>query len=124
MHRNFRHIPKNGLIQILRADKAPKEYIDAAKSFRCNTGVNEKPMPFTHKVGRPKPYIFNRAVGVDVLDVKDAIGHTFEILNIVCMGTTRQQGDLVREGDRQGSPFITCMLKSFCQNLDLALWMA
>ena len=33
LHRNFRHLPKSALVQMLRAAKAPKEYIVAAKSF-------------------------------------------------------------------------------------------
>ena len=70
MHRNLRHLPKNALIQMLRAARAPNEYIEAAKNFRCETcDVNKSP-PQTHKAGRPKPYSFNHEVGADVYEVK------------------------------------------------------
>eukprot|EP00973_Karenia_brevis_P064925 9016630-Karenia_brevis.AAC.1 len=37
LHRNFRHLPKSALVQMLRAAKADKTYIDAAKSYRPET---------------------------------------------------------------------------------------
>ena len=36
LHRNFRHLPKQALAQMLRASKAPKCFIDAAKAHRCD----------------------------------------------------------------------------------------
>ena len=40
------------------------------------------------KGGTTKPYVFNHDVGVDVLEVKDAAGTFFDILNCVDYGTT------------------------------------
>ena len=54
LHRNFRHIPKNALIQMLRAAKCPKEYIEAAKMHRCDVCEQTKPNQPTHKVARPE----------------------------------------------------------------------
>ena len=36
LHRNFKHLPKNALAQMLRAAKVPKEFIEAAKAHRCD----------------------------------------------------------------------------------------
>ena len=56
LHRNFKHLPKNALVQMLRAAKVPKEYIDAAKAHRCEVCDSTKPPPRSQKVARPKPY--------------------------------------------------------------------
>ena len=63
LHRNFKHSPKNALVQMLRAAKVPKEYIDAAKAHRCEVCDSTKPPPRTQKVARPKPYTFNHEIG-------------------------------------------------------------
>ena len=86
-HRNLRHLPKGALIDMLRAAKAPRDYIDAAKSFRCESCELVKAPPLSHKSGRPKPYVFNNEVGVDVLDLHDADGNSHLFLNIVDQGT-------------------------------------
>ena len=69
LHRNSKHLPKNAMIQMLRASRAPKIYIDAARAYRCSTCEATKPKPPTHKVSGPKPYGFNLEVGIDVIDV-------------------------------------------------------
>ena len=35
LHRNLRHLPKEALVQMLRAARAPQGYVSAAKTFRC-----------------------------------------------------------------------------------------
>ena len=35
LHRNLRHLPKEALVQMLRAARAPQDCISAAKVFRC-----------------------------------------------------------------------------------------
>ena len=35
LHRNLRHLPKEALVQMLRAARAPQDFSDAAKTFRC-----------------------------------------------------------------------------------------
>ena len=57
LHRNFKHLPRNALVQMLRAAHVPKEYIDAAKAHRCAACDQVKPKPRTTKVGPPKPYV-------------------------------------------------------------------
>ena len=113
LHRNFKHLPKNAMIQMLRASRAPKIYIDAARAYRCSTCEATKPKPPTHKVSAPKPYGFNLEVGIDVIDVKDAAGTFFDILNCVDYGTTFQQAFIVREANVHGTPSSSKCLDAF-----------
>ena len=113
MHRNLRHTPREGLIQMLRAARSPREYIDAAKAYRGNACESTQRRHVTHKVSPPKPYEFNREVGVDALEIKDAAGSRFDILNAVDQGTTFDQGWIVREGVHQGPPSSKACLKAF-----------
>ena len=55
LHRNLRHLPKEALVQMLRAARAPQDHISAAKTFRCQGCDNTKPRPQTHKVSPPRP---------------------------------------------------------------------
>ena len=96
LHRNFKHLPKNALVQMLRAAKVPKEFIEAAKSHRCDVCEATKPPTRTNKVSRPKPYVFNHEIGIDVMEVKDAAGTFYDILNVVDYGTTFEQAFIVR----------------------------
>ena len=64
LHRNFKHLPKNALVEMLRAAHVPTAYIDAAKAHRCSTCQQTKPEPRTHKAALPKPYRFNHEVGI------------------------------------------------------------
>ena len=98
---------------MLRAAKAPKEFIDAAKAHRCEACDTTKPKPQTHKVGRPKPYTFNHEVGIDVFEVTDATGTRFEIRNAVDMCTTYDQAWIVRHGTTIGPPSSAAFLKAF-----------
>jgi len=98
---------------MLRAAKVPKEFVDAAKSHRCDTCESNKPPPRTNKVAMPKPYTFNHEVGVDVLEVKDAAGTFYDILNVVDYGTTFQQAFVVREAETNGVPSSASCLDAF-----------
>ena len=98
---------------MLKAGKAPKEYIEAAKAHRCNPCELTKVKPKTNKVGTPKPYEFNNEIGLDVLELKDANGRYYDILNIVDYGTTFQQAFIVREGDTNGVPSSSACLDAF-----------
>ena len=113
LHRNFKHLPRNALVQMLRAAKAPKDFIEAAKSHRCDVCEATRPPVRTNKVARPKPYIFNHEIGVDVLEVKDAAGTFYDLLNVVDYGTTFQQAFIVREGSTNGVPSSSSCLDAF-----------
>ena len=113
LHRNFKHLPRNSLVQMLRAAHCPKDYIDAAKSHRCAACETTKPKPRSNKTSTPKPYVFNHEVGVDVLEIKDAAGTFFDILNVVDYGTTFQQAFIVREATTNGLPSSASCLAAF-----------
>ena len=113
LHRNFKHLPKLALVQMLRAAKAPKEYIDAARSHRCDVCDSTKPPARSSKVSMPKPYTFNHEVGIDVLEVKDASGTFYDILNVVDYGTTFEQAFIVRSADVNGVPSSSACLDAF-----------
>eukprot|EP00974_Lingulodinium_polyedra_P122325 11182381-Lingulodinium_polyedra.AAC.1 len=66
---------------MLRASRSPREYIGVARSFRCAACETTKRKPSTPKVSPPKPYEFNREVGVGVFEIKDAIGARLDVLN-------------------------------------------
>ena len=89
---------------MVRAAKVPKAYINAARGHRCDASVRTKPPTQTHRVSRPKPYVFNHEIGVDVFEVKDIAGTYFDVLNVICYGTTLQQAGIVREGETNGVP--------------------
>ena len=61
----------------------------------------------------PKPYEFNNEVGPDVLDIKDAAGTFFDILNSVDYGTTFEQPFIVREAEVHGTPSSAKCLEAF-----------
>ena len=115
LHRNFRHMPNNALVQVLQAAHAPKDYIDAAKLHRCTACEEVKPIPNTHKAAPPKPYEFNPELGLDVFEIKDANGTTLDILNCVICGTTFEQGLIVQEAQTNGDPSSFSCLRKFAQ---------
>ena len=98
---------------MLRAVRAPQDYMNAAKTFRCQGCDNTKPRPQTHKVSPPRPCTFNHEVRVDVFESVDSVGMRFSILNDVCMGTTYDQAWIVRVSETLGSPSSHACLRSF-----------
>ena len=92
LHRQFGHVPKQVMINLLRAAKARKEFIDAVRLHRCETCEKTAPKKPTHKVlvSLPGEYSFNHTLGIDVLEVVDAEGNPYQVLNMVCVGTTFQ----------------------------------
>ena len=98
LHRRFGHMPTNSLVQLLRHARAPNDYIEAARRYRCGPCVESAPKAQTEKVAKPKSYVFNYEIGVDALEVSDANDTKYTLLNVVCMGSTFQQVYLVREG--------------------------
>ena len=112
MHRQFGHPSSTVLVQILRAARAPPEYIRACRHFRCDACEDNKPKHQSTKVALPKDYVFGRNLGIDVLEVKDVVDEPYLCLNL---GTTFQQVVLLRQG--HGSPSSRECLNSF-----VSLW--
>ena len=115
MHRQFGHPSSTVLVQILRAARAPPEYIQACRHFRCDACEDNKPKHQSTKVALPKDYVFGRNLGIDVLEVKDVVDEPYLCLNILDLGTTFQQVVLLRQG--HGSPSSRECLDSF-----VSLW--
>ena len=88
LHNEWGHKPKSVIKAILKASKAPKEYIDAVGDLRCDACEVTAHNPQTRKSAPPKPYVFNHEVGVDVLDLHDYQGNGHLFLNIVDQGTS------------------------------------
>ncbi len=101
MHRDWGHLPRGVLKVILKAAKAPKEYIDAAEYLRCEDSISTAKPSQTSKTAPPKPYVFNNEIGVDVLDLHDYEGKCHLFLNIVDQGTNFQMVVWLREGAGQ-----------------------
>ena len=45
LHRNMRHLPNEVLLQVLRAARAPQDFVNAAKYFRCQGCDNTEQIP-------------------------------------------------------------------------------
>ena len=59
MHATFGHCAQGPFLEILKASKAPSEYIEAAKYMRCNACEYVENLPKrTNKVSLPRPYIY------------------------------------------------------------------
>ena len=100
MHRQFGHPSSTVLVHILRAARAPPEYIQACRHFRCDACEDNKPKHQSTKVALPKDYVFGR--NLDILEIKDVADEPYLCLNILGLGTTFQQVVLLRQG--HGSP--------------------
>ena len=93
MHRQFGHPSSTVLVQILRAARAPPEYIHACRHVRCDASEDNKPKYQSTKVALPKDNFFGWNLGIDVLDIKDVADEPSLCLNILDLGTTFQQVD-------------------------------
>ena len=103
LHRQFGHCPHKVLINLLRAAKVDKAYVDDAKLLRCAECEEAAPRRPAHKVAMPEKYTFNHSLGIDILEVLDASGTKFQELNMICLGTCFQLCEVVREGPGQAS---------------------
>jgi len=90
MHREWGHMPKTVLKQILKTSKAPPEFVEAVENMRCDPCIISAKPAQTSKVGPPKPYVFNHEVGVDVFDLHDCEGKSHLFLKILDQGTNFQ----------------------------------
>ena len=70
----------------------------------------------------PKDYVFGRNLGIDVLEVKDAVDEPYLCLNILDLGTTFQQVVLLRQG--HGFAVQPRVLGQLCQFVGRLGWLA
>ena len=111
LHRQFGHCPRDVMIKLLRAARVNRSYIEAVRLHRCNTCEDNTNRPRSHKISLPYEYRFNACLGVDLLEVSDAAGARYTVLNMVDMGTTFQQLHVIREGKNATSSQV---LKALC----------
>ena len=86
LHRQFGHVPQKVLLNLLRSARVSKQYIDAVKYFRCVECEENAPRRTGHKTSLPNRYEFNYALGIDVLEILDADGAKYQVLNMICLG--------------------------------------
>ena len=103
LHRQFGHIPNRVLIQILRASNAKADFIQAARTLRCEGCDAVHPKPQTQKVALPRSLSFNDSVGVDIFEVKDANGERYSVFSMVDQGTCFHQATVVKVGGSQAT---------------------
>ena len=101
LHRAFGHVPKSVMVNLVRAAKVSKEFVDAVKLHRCETCEKTSTKKPTHKVTLPSDYTFNHTLGIDVLELTDVTGQKYQVLNMVCIGTCFQQAEVVKVGAGQ-----------------------
>ena len=101
-----------------RAARAPQDFFNAVKTFRCQGCDNTKQRPQTHKVSPLRPYTFHHEVGVDVFEIVDSVGMRFSILNAFCMETISDQAWIMREFRDPWFSVITWLFASFRAGLD------
>ena len=103
LHRQFGHVPKGTMLQLLRAARVNPEFIKACKLHRCvacESTARKKP---THKVTMPTEFRFGHTLGIDLLEIRDAQGDKYQVLNMVDIGTTFQLVAVVKKGAGQCS---------------------
>ena len=87
LHRAFGNVPKATMVNLLRAAKIKKEFVEAARLHHCDACERTAPKRPTHKVSLPHGYTFNNSVGLDLLEITDTCGEKYQVLNMVCLGT-------------------------------------
>ena len=62
----------------------------AVRLLRCEGCEDNKQRPQSTKTSLPRDFVFNREVGLDILEIKDVDGTRFSCLNVLDMGTCFQ----------------------------------
>ena len=101
LHNMLGHKPNKVLEQIMSGSKAPQEFVDAVKLFRCDDCALTTKAPRTHPVAAPSAYAFNHELHVDVFTLHDYLGKRHQFLSIVDCGTTFHLAIWVRD-ERKG----------------------
>ena len=117
LQRNFRHLPREALVQMLRAARAPQDYINAARTFRGQGCDNTKPTPQTHKVSTPR-YVQSRSGTRCVRDRRLSRRALFDLECCLHGNHLRSSMDCERVRDYWFS-IISCMSTSLRAWLDI-----
>ena len=108
------------MLNLLRSARVSKQYIDAAKYFRCVECEENAPRRTGHKTSLPNRYEFNYALGIDVLEILDADGAKYQVLNMIRIGTCFQLAEVVRAGP--GQPTSAKVSRGHQEAMDLLGW--
>ena len=103
LHRQCGHVPQKVLLNLRRSARVSKEYLDAVKYFRCSECEETAPRRTGHKMSTPNRYEFNYALRIDVLEILDADGAKYQVLNMICLGRCFQLAEVVRSGPGQST---------------------
>lgn len=98
LRRQFGQCPRNVLVNLLRAARVEKKYVNAVRLDRCTVCEDTAPKPKSHKTSLPYEYRFGACLGIDLLEIKDSTGAVYTCLNMVDMGITFQQLHVIRKG--------------------------
>ena len=93
-------LPNMVLEQVLKQARASKDFIAAARLYRCKTCLDTAPVPRHHLVAGESVYPkeFSHTVGIDALELRAYQGNRYTAINIVDMGASFQQIVMVKAG--------------------------
>ena len=114
LQRNLRHLPREALVQMLRAARAPQDCIS----------MRPRPFDFRDATTRSRDLKHTKCHHLDPLRSitkwesmcsrsLTQSANFFSILNAVCMGTTYDQAWIVRGSETLGSPSSHACLRAF-----------
>ena len=111
VHVNLGHATVPQMLKAMRVSRASEVAIRACRLFKC------KDCPRVQEPKRPRPSKlplteeFNVHIGLDVFQARDADGHGWSWLSILCQGTTFQVCILL--ADTHANPTSSAVLESF-----------
>eukprot|EP00435_Cladocopium_sp_Y103_P048460 s7_g14.t1 len=116
LHHMTSHATKPQMMRMLKYANAARHVVRAVKHFRCPSCDRIEPEKRPQVVKPPDPYVFNETTGLDIFTIQDAFGDSFQILHILCVGTTNfHTAEVI--GPSQGVPS-----SSKCLQIILRIW--
>ena len=97
VHVNLGHASVTQMLRALRVSKASEVAIRACRLFRCEACPRVAPPKKQRPSKLPLTEEFNVQIGLDVFQCKDADGHNWSWLNILCQGTCFQIAVLLEQ---------------------------
>ena len=87
-HNNLGHPSNHALVRLMKTAKCHPDMIAYARHMKCPSCARRVPPARIPKVSMPyRPTRFNAVVGLDLKWVKDSVGTTFYLLNILDLAT-------------------------------------
>ena len=98
LHNMTGHAPPSAMQRLLRTAGADPDAIRGLDNFRCQVCEEKKKPQRPAATKMPEEYRFNKAISLDVMVVKDAIGRRYKVMSIVDLGTLFHVAVIVGEG--------------------------